>query len=326
MFALLGIAMVQNASAASLLNPDGTVALGVNSYGHLNVSDVYDLASNSSYLGISRYPGPGDATTPGCLCEGWGVSASGVSGYANVSTDGVVGLALDSFTSDDTGAGAGTWATSSVHLTGLPGLKVTQHYAVSADNSEVFVDKVTITNDTAGTLTDVRYVRVMDWDIPPTEFSELVTIKGTATTAELERSHDGGFSTANPLGGDYAQNGSTVNVDFEDNGPADHGAYFRFNFGDLDAGESKEFSVFYGAHASETSALLAMGDIGAELFSFGQANPASSASEVTYSFAFKGVGGKVIVPPTGVPDSGSTLLMSIGGLICLLTLRRRFGR
>jgi len=58
---------------------------------------------------------------------------------------------------------------------------------------------VTIANSTASDLTDVRYVRVMDWDVPPTEFNEYVTIKGTTTTTLLELSHDDGFDTPNPL-------------------------------------------------------------------------------------------------------------------------------
>jgi len=45
---------------------------------------------------------------------------------------------------------------------------------------------------------DVRYRRVMDWDIPPTEFSEFVTIGGLPATA-VTSSDDNGFSDANPL-------------------------------------------------------------------------------------------------------------------------------
>ena len=49
-----------------------------------------------------------------------------------------------------------------------------------------------------------------------------------------------------------------ANVDFEDNGPADHGAYFRFKFGDLATDASRTFQIFYGAAASESAALAAI--------------------------------------------------------------------
>src|SRR4030095_6236548 len=122
-----------SASAASLVNAAGTVALGVNIEGHLNVSDPYNLAANTpGVLGIARTPAPGDATTPGCLCEGWGVSASGASGFANVNLGGVFNLSSVSFLSDDVGAGPGTFATSVVNVSSLTHLEVTQAYTRSA--------------------------------------------------------------------------------------------------------------------------------------------------------------------------------------------------
>lgn len=304
---------------ASLLLPGGAVALGVNREGHLNAPDPYGYAINAGALGVTAV-GLGDATSPGCLCEGWGVSANGTdSGYANVSSDGgAQNLTVDSFVTDDVGSGAGTFATSKVHVTSMPGLEVSQHYAASTGAPTLlFQDTVTITNSSLSTMSNVKYVRVMDWDIPPTEFSELVTIKGTATTAALEKSHDNGFNTANPLA-DYG--GSGTDIDFTDLGPADHGAYFRFNFGSLAAGESITFSIFYGAAANETAALAAMGAVSAELYSFGQNNHTSHNEETTFMFAFKGVGGVVIEP---VPDTGSSLLLIGMGLAALAAARRR---
>lgn len=326
----LGVALAQSASAATLLSPNGTVALGVNPEGHLNTSDPYGYAINAGILGVTSI-GLGDATSPGCQCEGWGVSASGESGYANVSVDGIVNLTVDSFVTDDAGAPGGSFATSKTSLTSLPGLKVTQHYAISA-SGQLFQNTVTIENATGGDLTDVRYVRVMDWDVPPTEFFEWVTIQGTGTTADLERSHNNGFNTANPLGGDGSLNPATEDVDFVDVGPSDHGAYFRFNFGTLADGESKTFSIFYGAADDEAAALAALGTVGAELYSLGQrnvSNPLTGAnapgnSHTTFIFGFKGVGGIIIVPPpTGVPDTGSTFAL-LGLAVVGLGAARRF--
>ena len=307
---------------ASILTPGGAVALGVNRTGELNVGDRYNLNPRGGSLGVSA-TALGDATSPGCLCEGWGVSAkvgvSSYSGWANRASGGA-NLVVDSFLTDDVGAAPGTYAESNVHLSTLPSLTVKQHYAASTGAPTLlFENVVTITNTSGAAMDDVRYVRVMDWDIPPTEFSEYVTIIGTATTAALELSHDDGFETSNPLAATSAIMAGTTDVDFIDFGARDHGAYFKFNFGTLAAGDSLTFSVFYGATSNQATALAALGAIGAELYSLGQRSPLALAdTSTTFIFAFKGVGGVRLVP-----DSGSSLLLIGMGLAALGALRRR---
>jgi type IV pilus assembly protein PilY1 len=287
---------------------------------------------NAGYVGIAYKFTDGtwrDATSPGCLCEGWGVSGSGVSGYANISTDGGAhNLAVDSFTS------SATSITSKVHLATSPSLSVTQTYAAAAAApGALFEDKVTIKNNGTTAITDVKYVRVMDWDIPPTEFSEYVTLRGTASTTQLDLSHDNGFATANPLAATYAMTSGTTGVDFTDVGPSDHGAYFRFAFGTLAAGESKDFSIFYGAAPSEAAMLGALGSVGIELYSLGESSGgAATGMPATFAFGFKGVGGAVIVdagggiivppPPAATPEPGTFILLG-SGLAGLAYWRRR---
>jgi hypothetical protein len=304
---------------AVISSTDGinTVYLGINDDGSLNTA-VGNVAVNSSRTGIAysnaTTGGARDATSPGCFCEGWGVSFNGTtSGYANVSTDG----GPNNLTVDAPIATVAT-PTSLVHLTSAPGLSVSQAYTVEVPGA-LFRNTVTISNDTGATITDVKYVRVMDWDVPFTEFAEFVTIVGTATTTDLERSHDNGFNTANPLGGDAPIIAATADVDFSDVGPADHGAYFRFNFGSLDDGESITFSVFYGAAPSELAMLAALGLVpeGIELYSLGQSSPPSGdptlGTPITYAFAFSGVGGSVVVGE--VPEPATVAVW--GGMIGL---------
>lgn len=292
-----------------------TVALGVNDDGSLNTQP--NITSNAGATGLATKFADGswrDATAPGCLCEGWGVSVNNTtSGYANISSDGgpnnlTFGAA--------TGVTAST-VTTTTTLSSLPGLSVKHEYA-PASSSALFSVKVTITNTTGATVNDLKYVRVMDWDVPPTEFSEYVTIKGTATTTLLEKSHDNGFASANPLTNSSGAAG-TNDTDFTDNGATDHGAYFRFNFGSLDDGKSYDFNIFYGAAASEALALAAIGAEKIELYSLGQSNGGeTTGAPATFIFGFSGVGGT----PVEVPEPG-TLLLSGLGLTALWATRRR---
>ncbi len=313
-------------AGATIFNTAGgagtsTIALGMNDDGSLNTTVGSVAVNTPGFTGLAyKFPDGSyrDATAPGCQCEGWGVSTStgAHSGFANVSTDG----GPNNLTFAGIVAGV-TTAVSSVTLTSLPGLAVTHSAAPSAAApGALFEVKVKITNSTGGALSDVKYVRVMDWDVPLTEFAEFVTIGGTATTTLLERSHDNGFNTANPLGGDSSIIAATEDVDFVDSGPTDHGAYFRFNFGTIAAGESFEFSIFYGATGTESAAFAAMTAAGIELYSLGQSSPPSGdptlGTPATFIFGFKGVGG------VALPTPGSLALVGLA-LLGAGALRRR---
>ncbi len=322
--AALSLGVVEQAAAAAVIFNTGdsataTVALGINDFGHLNTA-VGNVAANASATGLAGKIGGDfvDATSPGCLCEGWGIAVNGTtSGYANESA-GSAGLVLDSFTSTS------STATSAVHLTSLPGLEVTHQYMPSA-SGDLFEAKVTISNTTLAAVNNVTYRRVMDWDVPPTEFREYVTIGGTATTTLLKGSGDNGFASSNPLAADSLTISCPLTTDFVDCGASDHGAIFDFDFGTLASGESYTFSTFYGASTSEAAAFAALGAVGAELFSFGQSDGGEVSGEpLTFIFAFSGVGGTAVIPgPTGsVPLPGTIALFS-AGLLGLRMSRRK---
>ncbi len=335
--AFLASTSAANASAIIYNTGDAstaTIALGINDLGNLNVIDptgaIQTSNGSSGAFGVAtKYVDNStwkDGISPGCLCEGWGLSGSigGTNYTGNASREGLNGgirnLMLSSFVTDAT-AGKGTSAVSTAALTNLLGLSISQDYRVAAGSSNLFEDRVTITNTTGSAIDNLRYVRAMDWDIPPSEFNELVTIGGVKTTSQLELSHDNGFSDTNPLALTSGA-ADTTSVDFTKNGPRDHGAYFKFNFGTLASGASQTFSVFYGAAPDEAAAKTALGETGIELFSFGQSN-AAAANPATYIFGFKGVGGVAVVPdptptipgsdPTAVPEPFTIVGSLIGG-------------
>ena len=261
-----------------------TVALGVNDEGHLNVSvdnvgNGINIATNAFATGLALNFGDAvnrdfrDATAPGCLCEGWGVAAtlSGerVAGFANVAA-GSGGLTGGTFGATTTAA------TSVISLADAP-LRVQHAYGISLDRN-TFQGNITLTNTGSETLFDVVYRRAMDWDVPPTEFSELVTHSGIAANLEanggnVRYASDNGFASSDPRQDAGSVNGDTVNVDFVDNGPSDHGSVFDFAFGNLSAGESRTFNIFYGAYATEAQALSAIATLQPTIYSLGQPDP-----------------------------------------------------
>lgn len=271
-----------------------TVALGVNDEGHLNFNGGAGNPANASAMGLSYRFQDGsfrDATAPGCLCEGWGVAVTNgdgfrTAGFANQSA-GSGGLGGGSFSAST------TRATSQTTLSEAP-VVVTHAYGVSLA-ANLFQGNITITNTGGTTLRDVVYRRAMDWDVPNTEFQEFVTHQGVLANLEsaggaVRFASTNGFASSDPR---TAAGGGFVNQDFVAAGPSDHGSVFDFAFGNLAAGESRTFNIYYGAAADQAGALAALRQINADVYSLGQSlsgdgGPAGDAP--TFIFAFGGVG------------------------------------
>lgn len=269
---------------------NGVVSLGVNCLGQLNIDMV----------GLRYDPTGNDSTVDGCPCEGWGVAdaTSEVTGYANNSSGISGNLRLLDFDVTEDEEGNATAATSTVQVG--EGLVITHEYRPSPVTDNAYEVNVSVENIT-DTAQDLRYRRVMDWDVEPTPFDEYVTMQ-RGDAEELVYTSDDGFASADPLAGpsDLGNVG-----DFVDAGPDDHGALFDFAFGTLAPGEVKTFHTFYGAAGTEVAAMDALSAISAEAYSLGQPSTPDGATlgtPNTFLFAFSGVGGSAVTPPDAADD------------------------
>lgn len=310
---LLASTFVAAPAMASAIITNGTIGLGVDDEGQLNIGSSIRSAGGTLNYGLRDIATGLEATAQGCLCEGWGAATvGGATVYANNAS--ATAANVVSF------ASTASTATSVVNSLGGGALTVSHVYAPSA-SALLYQVEVTITNTSGADFTGATlYRRVMDWDIEPTPFNEYSTIQGGVGAANVLFTSNNGFANSNPFAGPSGG----VTGDFVDSGPQDHGALFDFTFGALKAGESQKLTVFYGAAPTEKSALAALGLVGAEVYSFGQAADdqfGGTAGRRTFIFGFKGVGGTVI--PGAVPESSTWMMMIAGFGIAGMSLRGR---
>ena len=180
-----------------------------------------------------------------------------------------------------------------------------RHRFHPSSRPELYQLDVTIEN-IGDSLADVVYRRAMDWDVPPTEFSEYVTIQGAHS--RLLDSTDYGFQNVNPLLPLYDLGARGT---FEDVGPGDVGSVFDFGLGTLAPGASASLTLFYGAASSEADALAALEAVGADLYSLGQpSTPDGPTLGTPNTFMFGAADGGV---PTGPVIATGRLVLPKGG-------------
>ncbi|HEX4964986.1 MAG TPA: hypothetical protein VF173_29530 [Thermoanaerobaculia bacterium] len=329
---LLRIAPLQ----AQAIIDNGTVQLGINQEGDLNLADPM----SGAIVGLRYIPTNADATSPGCLCEGWGAAdfLSSTFGFANRAEGGGNQLTPISFAASGTGTQPGSTgriAESVVDIGSPAVLRVTQSYHPSV-SPNLYEDTVTIRNVSAQTV-QPRYRRTIDFDIEPMVFNEFITLEiGDATN--LLVASDNGFASANPLTNDNQDIGNCGPPSYGDCGPEDHGAVFDFGFPSLPPGASLHFNAYFGAAGREQDATAALSAVGAEVFALGQpAGDPDDGTPNTFILGFSGVGGtpalpqcvfkpvssfgrvgttytasiQVTLPATGEPLPGSTVTFTI---------------
>jgi hypothetical protein len=297
---------------------NGTVQLGVHPEGNLNVpGGTPSMEYGTAYVGLRYIPTNGESTAPGCLCEGWGVAnadeGTGIfSGYANVAVDGVNNLIRSPETGITNTSGKtqpeseGSAFKSVVTTSGR--LKITHDYKPSA-SPNLYVSEVTIENIGEETVGDLRYRRVMDWDIAPKTFLEHVEIH-VGNAANVIQATTDGFLSANPLSSSAPLVGSPPatlypgSPDHMSTSPSDQGSLFDFGFGALAPGKSRTFNIYYGAAETRDEAFGALSTVGAEVYSFGipsndDGTPALNGPHI-FIFAFGSVGGEPVdaIAPT----------------------------
>jgi hypothetical protein len=318
--AVLGLA--SSAAAATITN--GTVTLGVNPSGSIN-----DRATEVGLL----FNGTGnDGTFPGCPCEGWGAGAGGPTQFQAAANEdaGNVGFQPGAFTF----TGATARSVVDILRGDTPALRLTQDFHPSPTTPNLYEITTTLENISDGPLTDVRYERVMDWDIEPTAEQEFVTInRGSSPPDALIYSDDSGFADGLPFEAPDPIDPAAVNASYVKKGPGDQGARFRFSFGTLAAGEQKQFFLYYGAAGDEADANAAVSAAALEMFSYGQPSqpdgpdadtlpdPTPGGTPNTFIWGFRAVGGSAVIPPTLslTPESGASDVGGSHGLTAKLT-------
>jgi len=308
---------------------NGLIMLGIHNEGHLNVPGPPDAHNGISLVGLRYFRDGGwyESTSFGSPAEGFGVSAKRVSDGTELWGGANQDLGIENMIADPIDVDTFSSSAVATAIVGKNEMRITHEFKPSEDTKNLYQVTVTYENllDTE-TLTDLRYRRAMDWDIPPSPYSECVSIFFNSPPSALEYATDDGFESMNPLldvstsGISFSCPDGGVGCPVYDSGPEDHGALFQFLFKDDDGnplelgpGEKLSFNIFYGAADTKKDADDALSAVGAEIATFGYppteygCDASNPGLPNVFMFGFKGVGGTSLstpspsMPPTKSP-------------------------
>ena len=295
------LCLATGAQAAAVVLDTGTIRMGVADNGGLGA------------LGVGLVGPTGDAITPGCLCEGWGASANGASGY--VYGLGQTGI-TSALTTTTTASGPGLSAQSVVAMSN--GLQITHTYSYG-HNGLLFNIGVELKNVSGATLNNVRYARTLDWDVTPGYFgSNFTTTYGgspTGPAGQILHTSSNPFAVPDPM----VFRGQEADVNIV-NSPGDKGSYWVFGFGSLADGATANFTTVIGATPTVADLIAAFTASGVGAYSYTTGNSTAGGDFApAYGYGFVGLS----LPPIGtVPEPGTLALLGVAALGAMVRRRR----
>lgn len=323
---------------------NANIRLGITPFGSLNIFAPPGLLpptlpqgnDGNAWIGMQYLPFTSggfvvDSTSPGCPCEGFGVSAAfggpiELEGWHTQN----LGQSGNLINQQVTSAGSNLTAVAQVDVvdpsqSDARALHISHSFRPSPATPLLYELNVTIENTGDDDVTELHYVRAMDWDIFPTTFDECVDIVLGTTSApggDVECAHTNGFIA--PQASDFAAQyddavgvpvllgrcANDLRTTLEKHGPEDHGSAWDFKFHEitpatpLKKGDKKSFLIFYGAAENDAQANGVLAAAQIEAYSFGYANEDGQCNRtgLRYIFGFGGLGGEVIVPSCGDGD------------------------
>jgi len=213
------------AFAGTIGDPSGNFTVGIGANGEL-----YDFSSNIGYM---RNGDGYDPLSPGTPRDSWGVTANGVSAYADQAY--YYGTSNLSSTV--------TLGTNSATVTSTTtfGLQVKQVYQF-APSGNILKIYTTLTNVGNSMATGVMFQRDVDWDVSPTEFNE--NSFGNPVTGNVVDSSYYGFESPDPA----ASYGLSCAAGCNQTG--DLGGGIKLGLANLAPGASESFLYLYGINLS----------------------------------------------------------------------------
>lgn len=265
----------------AIIDNGSFVQLGINASGNLNIpGGISPPQCPTNLVGLRYIPTNGDATSPGNPNEGWGVANADVAtiifsafvsarfGLNNLTIEPGTGVTKTTGQILPNSVGS---AYRSIVADTFGRVEVTHNFKPSKCFNLYRID-VTIKN-IGGLIGDLRYRRVVDWDIPPFCFREFVQIH-VGSGPNLLLSTTDGFRSPDPLATPGPFVGAPPTTLFPGDpdyfgGPVDQGVLFDLQFGQLKPCRKRKFTIFYGASETVEEALAAINAVGASMYSLG---------------------------------------------------------